>query len=93
LEKRLQKDQAIKKGYIEFTKEYEALGHMKEVPHIHPPKSHYFILHHCVLKPYSQTTKLKVVFDASAVTSSGKSLNDLMHKGHTVQNSLMSKLL
>jgi len=90
LEKPLQKDQAIKKGYIEFMKEY---GHMKEVPHIHLPKSHYFIPHHCVLKPGSQTTKLRVVFDASAVTSSGKSLNDLMHKGPTVQNSLMSILL
>ncbi|XP_041674435.1 uncharacterized protein LOC121530130 [Drosophila eugracilis] len=51
LEKRLQKDQAIKQGYIEFMKEYEARGHMKEVPHIHLPKSHNFIPHHCVLKP------------------------------------------
>jgi len=60
----LQKDQAIKKGYIEIMKEYEALGHMKEVPHIHLPKSHYFIPHHSVLKPESQTTKLRDVLDA-----------------------------
>jgi len=82
LEKRLQKDQTIKKGYIEFMKEYEALGHMKEVPHIHLPKFHYFIPHHCVLKPDSQTTKLGVVFDASAVTSMSMSilLRFRMHK-------------
>jgi len=68
-------------------------GTWMKLPHIHLPKFRYFIPHHCVLKPDSQTTKLRVVFDASAVTSSGKSLNDLMHKGPTVQNSLMSILL
>ncbi|KAH8354585.1 hypothetical protein KR059_008802, partial [Drosophila kikkawai] len=54
---------------------------------------HYFTPHHCVLKPESHTTKLRVVFDASTVTSSGKSLNDLLHTGPTVQNTLRSILL
>lgn len=93
LEKRLQKDLTLKQGYIQFMKEYEDLGHMKQVLTKHIPKQHYFVPHHCVLKPDSQTTKLRVVFDASAVTSSGKSLNDIQHKGPTVQSTLFSILL
>ncbi|XP_037931335.1 uncharacterized protein LOC119666125 [Teleopsis dalmanni] len=46
---------------------------------------HYFIPHHCNLKPDSTTTKLRVVFDASSKTTLGQSLNDLLHIGLTVQ--------
>ncbi|XP_037927917.1 uncharacterized protein LOC119662382 [Teleopsis dalmanni] len=53
----------------------------------------YFIPHHCVLKPDITTTKLRVVFDASAKTTSGHSLNDLMYNGPTVQSELFSILL
>ncbi|KAH8318621.1 hypothetical protein KR059_002949, partial [Drosophila kikkawai] len=49
LEKRLQRDHVIKEGYINFMKEYEELGHMKEVPLVNLPRAHYFIPHHCVL--------------------------------------------
>ncbi|XP_043068883.1 uncharacterized protein [Drosophila bipectinata] len=93
LEKRLLRDPQTKASYVEFMKEYEALGHMKEMHTSEIKKARYFIPHHCVLKPESTTTKLRVVFDASAVTSSGKSLNDLLHKGPTVQNSIFSILL
>ncbi|XP_073820557.1 uncharacterized protein [Musca autumnalis] len=51
---------------------------------------HYFIPHHCVQRPESTTTKLRVVFDASAKTSSSHSLNDLMYTGPTVQSDLFS---
>ncbi|XP_060665603.1 uncharacterized protein LOC132797862 [Drosophila nasuta] len=93
LEKRLLRDPQTKASYVDFMKEYEALGHMKEMHTNEITKARYFIPHHCVLKPESATTKLRVVFDASAVTSSGKSLNDLLHKGPTVQNSIFSILL
>ncbi|XP_070132588.1 uncharacterized protein [Drosophila bipectinata] len=93
LEKRLLRDPQTKASYVEFMKEYEALGHMEEMHTSEIKKARYFIPHHCVLKPESTTTKLRVVFDASAVTSSGKSLNDLLHKGPTVQNSIFSILL
>ncbi|XP_037932583.1 uncharacterized protein LOC119667365 [Teleopsis dalmanni] len=54
---------------------------------------HYFIPHNYVLKPDSTTTKLRVVFDASSKTTSGQSLNDLLHIGPTVQSELLSILL
>ena len=93
LEKRLARDSVIQKSYVDFMKEYEQLGHMKEVEPKHVPKQHYFIPHHCVLKPENTTTKLRVVFDASAKSSSGKSLNDILHAGPVVQNDLFSILL
>ncbi|XP_075150831.1 uncharacterized protein LOC142224938 [Haematobia irritans] len=53
----------------------------------------YFIPHHCVLRPERSTTKLRVVFDASTKTSSGKSLNDVLYTGPTLQNDLFAILL
>ncbi|XP_075167707.1 uncharacterized protein LOC142239830 [Haematobia irritans] len=53
----------------------------------------YFIPNHCVLKPDSTNTILRVVFDASAKTSTGLSLNDLMYTGPVVQSDLFAILL
>ena len=41
--------------------------------------------HHCVLKDASTTTKLRVVFDASAKTTTGLSLNDCLMVGPKLQ--------
>lgn len=79
--------------YIKFMQEYEMLGHMQKIDVNIVSNPKYFIPHHCVLKPDSTTTKLRVVFDASAKTSSGHSLNDLMYTGPTVQSELFSILL
>lgn len=53
----------------------------------------YYMPHHSVLKPGSLTTKMRVVFNASAVTTSGKSLNDILLDGLVVQNDLFTILL
>ena len=62
--------------------EYEQLNHMVKVTseplgNVAP----YYLPHHGVLKPDSTTTKLRVVFNGSSLTSSGYSVNDLMHTG------------
>ncbi|XP_037931405.1 uncharacterized protein LOC119666195 [Teleopsis dalmanni] len=93
LERKLQKDPNLYKEYIKFMDDYESLGHMEKVCPKDVKGSQYFIPHHCVLKPDSTTTKLRVVFDASAKTSSGLALNDILHKGPTVQSDLFSILL
>ncbi|XP_058817552.1 uncharacterized protein LOC131680856 [Topomyia yanbarensis] len=49
--------------------------------------------HHCVVKEASITTKCRVVFDASAKTTSGKSLNDILMAGPVLQDSLIAILL
>ncbi|XP_037929954.1 uncharacterized protein LOC119664555, partial [Teleopsis dalmanni] len=93
LERKLQRDPNLYKEYIKFMDDYESLGHMEKVCPKDVKGAQYFIPHHCVLKPDSTTTKLRVVFDASAKTSSGLALNDILHKGPTVQSDLFSILL
>lgn len=53
----------------------------------------YFLPHHAVLKSSSLTTKLRVVFDGSAKTTTGISINDTQIAGPVVQNDLFSILL
>ncbi|XP_011868071.1 PREDICTED: uncharacterized protein LOC105562123, partial [Vollenhovia emeryi] len=79
--RRLNKDKEYQSLYIKFMTEYEQLKHMVKVgsqPSDVPP---YYLPHHGVLKPDSTTTKLRVVFNGSSSTSSGLSVNDLMHTG------------
>ncbi|XP_038117337.1 uncharacterized protein LOC119769362 [Culex quinquefasciatus] len=95
LERRLDQQPDLKQEYAKFIHEYEQLGHMKEVDVApsEPPGSAYYLPHHCVLRPSSTTTKLRVVFDGSAKTSTGVSINDALKVGPTVQNDLLSILL
>ncbi|XP_049704992.2 uncharacterized protein LOC126056356 isoform X2 [Helicoverpa armigera] len=92
LERRLDRDPILKSRYIEFMQEYEALGHMSEISQPSSCPS-YFLPHHGVVRESSTTTKLRVVFDASAVTTSGKSFNDIQAIGPRVQDDLLSILL
>lgn len=49
--------------------------------------------HHPVIKQSSITTKCRVVFDTSAKSSSGLSLNDVQYAGTTIQGDLLPLLL
>ena len=46
-----------------------------------PDSAVYNLPHHCVFKEDSTTTKLRVVFDGSAKTSNGLSLNESLVVG------------
>ncbi|XP_062537684.1 uncharacterized protein LOC134206011 [Armigeres subalbatus] len=78
-------------AYKQFMKEYVALGHMQEVSHDFDQG--YFLPHHAVYKEASSTTKVRVVFDASAASSTGVSLNDTQQVGPTVQSDLITIML
>ena len=60
LSKRLARAFVVQKSYVDFMKEYEQLGHMKDVESKHVPKQYYFIPHHCVVKAENTTTKRQV---------------------------------
>lgn len=90
-EKRLQRSPDYKLLYANFMKEYESMGHMSPVSSYESPC--YFMPHHGVYREHSTTTKLRVVFDASAPSSTGKSLNDLQLVGPAIQGDLISILL
>ncbi|XP_076237360.1 uncharacterized protein LOC143181054 [Calliopsis andreniformis] len=90
LERKFCKNPAQKGEYCTFMKEYEDLGHMTRITDCKAQKLQFFLPHHAVFKQTSTTTKLRVVFDGSAKTSSGLSLNEVQQVGPTVQDDLMS---
>ncbi|GFY73443.1 hypothetical protein TNIN_459741 [Trichonephila inaurata madagascariensis] len=65
--------------------EYLTLEHMELVPKHDYAKGSILSSHHAVLRDSSTTTKLRVVFDASAKSTTGHSLNDLLMVGPRVQ--------
>ncbi|XP_075167836.1 uncharacterized protein LOC142239998 [Haematobia irritans] len=93
LEKKINKQPQIKEKYVAFMDEYSMLGHMSLVTNIPKSVKTYFLPHHCVHKEDSTTTKLRVVFDGSAKTTTGFSLNDTLHSGPTIQPKLFDTLL
>jgi hypothetical protein len=92
LENKLQANPELKGKYLEFLEEYEILGHMNLCNANHSSVT-YYMAHHGVLKEDSLTTKLRVVFDASAPTTSGYSFNDLRRVSPTLQNDIFLILL
>ncbi|XP_055943547.1 uncharacterized protein LOC129974765 [Argiope bruennichi] len=83
--KRLHKNPMMKNLYKEFIAEYESLGHMEKANNDLCEGS-YYLPHHGVYKPENSTTKLRVVFNASAPSTSGQSLNDLLLAGAVKEN-------
>ena len=92
IERRFCKDEALRSSYSKFIKEYLSLGHMQLVRSV-PGNNIAYLPHHAVHKESSSTTKLRVVFDASAKTSNGKSLNDNLMCGPVIQRDLFSIIL
>jgi len=92
-ERRLDRAPDLKLQYHNFMEEYEELGHMEPVTHQEGKQTCYFLSHHPVFKETSTTTKTRGVFDGSAKTSNGLSLNDILQVGPTVQQDLYSIVL
>jgi len=95
LERRLTREPQLHKLYCDFMKDYITAGHMEklETNIISKCDSSYYIPHHSVLKPDSTTTKLRVVFDASAKDVNNNALNDFLLVGPKLQNDILSILL
>lgn len=91
LENRFKANENLFQDYKKFIDEYIDLDHAHYVPLTQKTNLSdykYFIPHLCVIRENSATTKLRVVFDASAKSSSGYSLNDICLKGYQVQPDL-----
>ncbi|XP_075157883.1 uncharacterized protein LOC142231149 [Haematobia irritans] len=97
LEKQLQKTPELMTEYSNALQEYLELNHME------PTKSYeicensrycsFYLPHHAVVKPERTTTKVRVVFNASKKTTTGFSLNDILHTGPILQNDLTNVIL
>jgi len=91
LERKLNANVTLKNDYTRIFEEYLQLGHMTMVGE--PTDDGYYMPHHAVIKETSKTTKVRIVFDASAKSNSGVSLNDMLMTGPTIQDKLFSHLI
>ncbi|XP_077296008.1 uncharacterized protein LOC143918156 [Arctopsyche grandis] len=93
LERRFLANNNLKMEYNKVLEEYINLGHMSECEPPEAHEVHCYLPHHVVVKESSLTTKYRVVFDASAKTTSNISLNNILMVGPSVQSDLLSLLL
>ncbi|GFV83705.1 integrase catalytic domain-containing protein [Trichonephila clavipes] len=91
--RRLVQDPKILELYRNFIHEYLEMGHMEEVVEDEDSAIVYYLPHHGVYRQESKTTPLRVVFNASSITTSGESLNSLQLNGGVTQRDLFSILL
>ena len=91
MEKRLVANPTLYTQYNEFMLELIEMGHMEQVSETADVS--FYMPHHPVVKDTSETTKVRVVFNASMKTSSGYSLNDALMIGPQLQRDLFSTLL
>ncbi|XP_043262784.1 uncharacterized protein LOC122403358 [Colletes gigas] len=92
LERKFNRDAELKREYVAVIKDYLELGHMSEVNEASNTDG-FYLPHHAVVKSSSTTTKVRVVFDGSAKSSSGLSLNDGLMTGPTIQDDLFALLM
>ena len=84
----------IWKPFQDVIQGYLDLKHAEPVPATDPlPIQHYYLPMHAVFKESSTSTKIRVVFDGSAATTSGISLNQSLLVGPTLQPTLNNILL
>ena len=92
LEKKFKLQPDFKNAYVEAMKDYLQRGHIEPAPE-HEGGKHVYLPHHAVVRSDHVTTKLRVVFDASAKTTNGRSLNEVLMNGPRVQGNLFNILL
>lgn len=85
LERKFKSDLSLQKVYSEFMSEYISLGHMSVTTN----PGVYYIPHHAVFK----SGNIRVVFDASAQSACGSSLNSQLYTGPKLQQDIIDILL
>ncbi|KYN09177.1 hypothetical protein ALC57_18716 [Trachymyrmex cornetzi] len=94
LERTLKNNEVMRDRYVKFMREYIELDHMTVLkPSFDDCKGAVYLPHHGVLKESSSSTKLRVVFDASAKNNKGVSLNDALLIGPVLQDSLIDIII
>lgn len=87
MENRMKKNKEFAEKYKIFMSEYETLGHMEQI--WEKEESGYYTPHHGILS----AAKFRVVFNASAKTTTGISLNGAQLVGEKLQRDLVEILM
>ena len=96
LTKRLEKDPDLLRRYDEIIQTQVERGIVEkvDVSEMNNANRKHYIPHHVIIKPNSTTTKLRVVYDASAKTrKDNKSLNECLYRGPVILEDLCGLLL
>ena len=89
IEKHLIRKPDLMKAFDEVIDNYLEKGYIARVPVTEKqPDSNWYFPHFAILKPNKATTKLRIVFDASAKYE-GRSLNDKIYSGPKLQRELL----
>ncbi|XP_015125115.1 uncharacterized protein LOC107046906 [Diachasma alloeum] len=88
LDRKFIRDPQLKEQYRAVISEYLELGQMTKI--IDDNNEGFYLPHHAVIKETSLTTKVRVVFDGSASTPEGLSLNSALMVGPTIQDDIFS---
>ena len=91
-EKKLVRSPAIATPYCATINQYIDKGYIKKVGDQNRNKSKWLLPHFPVIKPDKETTKTRIVFDAS-VKCIGVSLNDVINQGQKLQQDMFDALL
>ncbi|XP_064481411.1 uncharacterized protein LOC135394547 [Ornithodoros turicata] len=90
----LLKDQAVMNEYDQVIRQYLENGHAERVD-VTASKvgPEYYLPHHAVIRRERETTKVRIVFDASSKSPGFLSLNDVLHAGPNLNSDILSLLL
>ena len=91
-EKLLKRSPDVAHAYNKCIEQYVEKGYVSKVPEYEQIKSQWYLPHFPVLRPEKDTTKVRIVFDASAKYD-GISMNDMIHQGPKLQRDLFDALL
>ncbi|XP_039303445.1 uncharacterized protein LOC113004455 [Solenopsis invicta] len=91
LERKLSANESLRVEYTRAIDEYIKLNYISLVKD--PSDDGYYLPHHAMIKDTSSTTKVRIVFDASAKSSTGVSLNDVVMVGPLIQDKLFTHLI
>ncbi|XP_011700862.1 PREDICTED: uncharacterized protein LOC105457721 [Wasmannia auropunctata] len=92
LEQKFNANETFKIDYSRAMEEYIRLKHISVIEDPADDDG-YYLPHHAVVKDSSTTTKVRIVFDASAKANNGVSLNDVLMVGPIIQDKLFSHLI
>jgi hypothetical protein len=96
LERNFSKMPEVKLYYGQFMNEYIQLGHMTltgTIQNVIDDSSRCLLPHHAVFKSDGNADKIRVVFDGSARTSTGVSLNETLDAGPKILNDIFPILI
>ncbi|XP_047998785.1 uncharacterized protein LOC125236129 [Leguminivora glycinivorella] len=97
LERKLESSSVLRAAYDDIIREYVSKDYISDVTNSLNANTSsalaYIIPHHAVVREDKTTTKVRMVLDSSSKTTTGLSLNDVLHSGPNLQGDLFSILL